>query len=147
METRPDRRLSVDRALLDDLLQRRTRLKVPASVGGAEGRGELLRQALLQDVEIPLALNHVVHVLLVEGEQVTRHVQGGVEGDGDSAVEADRWIKHAVEVAEGDATLRLVVDEEAQRVRGIEVKEHADGRALLHAALRPLRVAATVHEP
>lgn len=83
----------------------------------------------------------------MKGQQVTRHVQGGVEGHRDAAVQADSRVKHAVEVAEGDTTLRLIVDEEAQRVRSLEVEEDADGRALLNATVCPLRVTAAVHEP
>ena len=80
-------------------------------------------------------------------EEVARHVEGSVQGDGDAAVEAHGRIEDAVEVAEGDAALGLPVDEEAQRVRRVEVEEHADGRALLDAALGALGVHAPVHEP
>lgn len=78
---------------------------------------------------------------------MTRHVQGGVEGYGDAAIKAYRRIEDAVEIAERDTALRLIVDEEAQRVRGVKVEEDADGRALLDATLGALRVSASVHEP
>lgn len=141
--------VNVNRTLLDDLLQQLARrLEVPAPVvHRAQGRADLLRQTFLEDVEVPLALNNVTDVLLVKRQQVTRHVQRGVEGHRDTAVQTDRRIKDAIEVAERDAALRLVVDEEAQGVRGLEVEEHADGRALLYATVRPLRVTAAVHEP
>lgn len=78
---------------------------------------------------------------------MTRHVQGGVEGYGNAAVKTYRRIENAVEIAKRDAALRLIVDEEAQCVRGVQVEEDADGRALLDAALGALRVTAAVHEP
>lgn len=78
---------------------------------------------------------------------MTRYIQGGVEGYGDAAIKAYRRIKDAVEIAERDTALRLIVDEEAQCVRGIQVEEDTDGRALLDASLSALRVTATVHEP
>lgn len=78
---------------------------------------------------------------------MTRHIQGGVKGYGDTAVQAYRRIEDAVEIAERDAALGLVVDEEAQCVRGVQVEEDADSRALLNATLGALRVTATVHEP
>lgn len=78
---------------------------------------------------------------------MTRYIQGGVEGDGDAAVQANCRIKDAVEIAERDAALRLIVDEEAQCVRGVQVEEDTDSRALLNAALGALRVTAAVHEP
>lgn len=78
---------------------------------------------------------------------MARHVERGVKGHRYAAIQADRRVKDAVEIAEGDAALRLVVDEEAQRVRGVQVEENADGRALLDATLRALCVTAAVHEP
>lgn len=139
------------RTLFDDLLQQLARLEVPAPVDGVHGRtygrADLLSQAFLEDVKVPLALNHVADVLLVKREQMTRHVQSGVKGHGDAAIQADRRIKDAVEIAERDAALRLIVDEEAQRVRGVQIEQHADSRTLLNATLCPLRVMAAVHEP
>jgi len=78
---------------------------------------------------------------------MTRHVKSGVKGHGYTAIQTDRRIKDAVKIAEGDAALRLVVDKEAQRVRGVQVEKDADGRALLNATLRALCVTAAVHEP
>lgn len=83
----------------------------------------------------------------MQRQQVSGHVQRCVQGDGDPAVQAHRRVEHAVEVAERDPSLGLVVDEEAQGVGGVQVEEHAHRRALLHPAFGPLRVAATVHEP
>lgn len=78
---------------------------------------------------------------------MTRYIQGGVEGYGDAAIKAYRRIEDAVEIAERDAALRLIVDEEAQCVCGVQVEEDTDGRALLNASLGALRVTAAVHEP
>lgn len=78
---------------------------------------------------------------------MTRHVQGRVKCDGHAAVKAHGWIKYTVEIAERDPALRLVVDEETEGVRGVQVQEDTHRRTLLHAAFGPLRVSATVHEP
>lgn len=64
-----------------------------------------------------------------------------------AAIETDRRIEYAVEIVEGDAALRLIVDEEAQRVGRVEIEENTDGRSLLHSALGPLGVTAAVHKP
>lgn len=92
-------------------------------------------------------MNHIANILLVKREQMTRYIQGGVEGYGDAAVQAYRRIKDAVEIAERDAALGLIVDEEAQCVRGVQVEEDTDSRALLNAALGALRVTTAMHEP
>ncbi|TGZ53234.1 Uncharacterized protein DBV15_01589 [Temnothorax longispinosus] len=81
--------------------------------GPVESRADLLRQTFLEDVEVPLALNHIANVLLVKREEMTRHVECGVKRHGYAAIQTDRRIKDAVEIAEGDAALRLIVDEEA----------------------------------
>ncbi|KYN30118.1 hypothetical protein ALC57_00450 [Trachymyrmex cornetzi] len=67
----------------------------------------------LKDVKVPLALNHIANVLLVKCKEMTRHIESGVEGYGYAAIQTDCRVKDAVEIAEGDAALRLVVDEEA----------------------------------
>ncbi|KYQ54742.1 hypothetical protein ALC60_06344, partial [Trachymyrmex zeteki] len=67
----------------------------------------------LEDIKVPLALNHIANILLVKCEEMTRHVESGVKGYGYAAIQTDRRIKDTVEIAEGDAALRLVVDEEA----------------------------------
>ncbi|EGI66964.1 hypothetical protein G5I_04480 [Acromyrmex echinatior] len=94
--------LNVNRALLDNLLQQLTRFEVSASVC----------DTFFEDVKVPLALNHITNVLLVKCEEMTRNIESGVKGYGYAAIQTDRRIKDAVEIAEGDAALRLVVDEE-----------------------------------
>ncbi|KYN43701.1 hypothetical protein ALC56_01963 [Trachymyrmex septentrionalis] len=95
--------LNVNRAFLDNLLQQLTRLEVSAPVC----------DTFLEDVKVPLALNYIANVLLVKCEEMTRNIESGVKGYGYAAIQTDRRIKDAVEIAEGDAALRLVVDEEA----------------------------------
>ncbi|KYN04911.1 hypothetical protein ALC62_04296 [Cyphomyrmex costatus] len=95
--------LNVNRALLDNLLQQLTRLKVSAPVC----------DTFLEDVKVPLALNHIANILLVKCKEMTRHVESSMKGYGYAAIQTDRRIKDAIEIAEGDTALRLVVDEEA----------------------------------
>ncbi|KYM91379.1 hypothetical protein ALC53_01447 [Atta colombica] len=94
--------LNVNRALLDNLLQQLTRFEVSAPVCDVP---------FFEDVKVPLALNHITNVLLVKCKKMTWNIESGMKGYGYAAIQTDRRIKDAVEIAEGDAALRLVVDE------------------------------------
>lgn len=83
----------------------------------------------------------------MQRQQVSRHVQRCVQSDGHPAVQAHGRVKNAVEIAERDPTLGLVVHEEAEGVSGVQIEEHAHRGTLLHPPLGPLRVAPSVHEP
>lgn len=61
-------------------------------------------------------------------------IESRVQRQCDAAVDADRWIEDAVQVAEGDRSLRHFVHEEAERVP-FQVEEDADGAAGRDAAL------------
>ena len=92
-------------------------------------------------------MNRVRHVLLVQRQQMTRHVQRRVQGDSHPAVQANSRIEHAVQIAKRDSPLWLIVDKETKRVRGVQIQENAHRRALLHATFGSLRVSSAMHEP
>lgn len=150
----------VGQSLLDNFFESLALHESQTGLGADEGQlQELLlhHEAPPQYVQIPLALGNVLAVaqpILVHapdpvdpGYEVSGHVQGRVQGDGHPAIQTHRRIKNAVEVAERDVALGLVVDEEAQSVSDVQVQEKADCRTLLDATLGALGVTTTVHEP
>lgn len=69
-----------------------------------------------------------------------------MEGDLDVTVQSDRWIKGALEASEGDGSMGLTVDVEAEMML-IEVKQDAHHTALSDAPLCAVRVDTSLHEP